>query len=227
MVDILAFGAHPDDCEFACGGILCKVAAEGKSIAIIDLSAGDKGSNGTLEERKKEGLEAVKLLNAKREYLDFRDCEITDSYENRLKLVKMIRKYQPKLVLAPLWNGEQNHPDHIACGLMARYACRYARFRNILPEIPSHRVGAILHYLFPANENPDFLVDVSDYVSDWKQLMECHKSQMKSNDYISWNLKAAAAYGVLTGTSHAQGLIKGNPLVINDLMTLSQGSLEI
>lgn len=227
MVDVLAFGAHPDDCEFACGGILCKLAAAGKSIAIVDLSLGDKGSNGTVEERKEEGLEAAKLLGAKREYLDFNDCEIIDSYKGRLKLVKVIRYYQPKIVFAPMWKGEQNHPDHIACGLMARYACRYARFRNILPEVPPHRVGSILHYLFPANENPDFLIDVADYVDNWKKLMECHETQMKSNNYVEWNLKAAACFGIMTGTSHAQGLVKGNPLVIDDPMALSHGSLEI
>lgn len=227
MVDILAFGAHPDDCEFACGGILCKMAAEGKSIAIVDLSPGDKGSNGSIEERKQEGVNAAKLIGAEREYLSFKDCEIFDTYQNRLELVKVIRKYQPKIVLAPLWKGEQNHPDHIACGLMARYACRYARFRNILPEIPSHKVGSILHYLFPAHGQPDFLIDVSEHVDTWKSLMECHKSQMKSNDYVDWNLKAAACYGVIASTSHAQGLVKGNPLVIDDFMSLSIGSLEV
>jgi N-acetylglucosamine malate deacetylase 1 len=227
MVDILAFGAHPDDCEFACGGILCKMAAEGKSLVIVDLSIGDKGSNGTEEERRQEGLDAAKLIGAEREYLDFKDCEIIDSYENRLKLVAAIRKYKPKIVLAPLWKGEQNHPDHIACGLMARYACRYARFRNVMPEIPPHKVGTVLHYLFPVHDQPDFLIDVSDHVDTWKQLLQCHKSQMKSNDYIGWNIKAAARFGIMTGTSHAQGLVKGNPLVIDDLMNLSKSSLEI
>lgn len=227
MVDILVFGAHPDDCEFACGGILCKMAAEGKSIAIVDLSLGDKGSNGTIDQRREEGFKAAKLLGVKREYLDFHDCEIIDNYPNRLKLVEAIRKYQPKLVLAPLWKGEQNHPDHIACGLMARYACRMARFRTILPDLPTHRVGSILHYLFPVHDQPDFLVDVSSYVDKWKKLMSCHQTQMKSNDYIDWNLKAAARYGIMTGTNYAQGLIKGNPMIIDDLMNLSKSSLEI
>ncbi len=227
MVDIMAIGAHPDDCEFACGGILSKMADQGKSIVIVDLSQGDKGSNGTVKEREQEGIEAARVIGATREYLDFKDCEIIDTYENRLKLVKAIRKHQPKLVLAPLWKGEMNHPDHIACGLMARYACRYARFKKILPEIPVHRPEGILHYLFPVHENPDFLVDVTDYVDTWKTMMEKHASQMKTNNYPEWNLNAARAFGLMIGTKYAQGLVKGNPVEVDDVMVVAKGSIEL
>lgn len=227
MVDIMAIGAHPDDCEFACGGILSKMADQGKSIAIVDLCLGEKGSNGTSDKRKKEGLLAAEVIGADRLFLDFNDCEIVDTYANRLKLVKVIRQLRPKLILAPLWKGEMNHPDHIACGMMARYACRYSRFKKILPEILPHRPSGILHYLFPVHENPDFLIDVSEYVDIWKEMMEKHASQMKTNDYPDWNLRAASKFGVMIGKKYAQGLIKGNPIEIDDLTFIEKGTLEI
>lgn len=227
MTDILAFGAHPDDIEFGCGAILAKMAAQGKKIVMVDLTLGDKSTNGTPEERRQEGIASAKLIGAERVYLDFKDCEIFDTYENRLKLVAVIRRYKPKLVLAPLWKGESNHPDHLACGAMARYACRYARFKKILPELPPHTVGGILHYLYPFHAIADFLVDVSDQVTTWKQMLECHKSQMLTLSYSDWNVRIAHALGVAVEGQYAQGLVKGNPIIVDDVMELSNQIREI
>jgi bacillithiol biosynthesis deacetylase BshB1 len=227
MTDILAFGAHPDDVEFGCGGILAKSAAQGKSIMIVDLTLGDKATNGNPQIRKAEGEAAALVIGAKRIYLDFSDCEVFDTYEGRLKLVKVIREFKPKLVLAPAWNGERNHPDHIACGLMARYACRYARFAKILPEIPIHRPDGILHYLPHAGKETDFLIDITPYVDTWKRMMEAHRSQMLTLPYSEKALKNAANYGALIDKPYAQGLLKGNPIVVEDVLTISCGTQEI
>lgn len=227
MVDILAFGAHPDDVEFACGGILAKMAAQGKTIAIVDLTLGDKGSNGTAGIRKEEGIAAAKIIGAHRSYLDFKDCEVMDDYASRLKLAAAIREYKPFLVLAPLWYGQETHPDHLACGQLTRHACRYARFKSLLPEVAPHRVKGLLHYLFPSQGNPDFLVDVSDHLETWKALVACHRSQMETRDYMDWNLRSAAHFGVLAGTAYAQGLVQGNPTVVEDIMTIGQGTIEL
>lgn len=227
MTDILAFGAHPDDIEFGCGAILAKMAAEGKKVVMADLSLGDKASNGTPEERRLEGLASAKLIGAERVYLDFKDCEIMDTYENRLQLVKVIRTYKPKLVLAPLWKGEINHPDHLACGVMARYACRYARFKNVLPDMPIHRIGGILHYLYPFHTMADFLIDVSDHVDTWRKMLECHTTQMQTHPFSEYNIRIAHALGVATGGQYAQGLVKGNPVIIDDIMVLSNQIREL
>jgi bacillithiol biosynthesis deacetylase BshB1 len=227
MVDVLILGAHPDDIEFGCGGIIAKLFIQKKSMVFVDLTSGDKGTFGTPHERREEGIKAAKLVNAERVYLDFRDCEIIDDYESRLKIVSVIRKYKPRIVLAPYWKGEQSHPDHFACGLLARYACRYARFAKILPEIPIHRPENILHYLHPAFMEPDFLFDVSDYIELWKKMMECHASQVKGHSYIDLVLQRASWLGSLIQAPYAQGLFKGHPVVIDDLMSLSKGSREI
>lgn len=227
MVDILAFGAHPDDVEFGCGGILAKAAAEGQSVVIVDLTLGQKATNGNPQLRKAEGEAAAAVIGAKRLYLDFIDCEVFDTYEGRLKLVKVIREYQPKLVLAPVWSGERNHPDHLACGLMARYACRYARFAKILPELPIHRVNGILHYLPHGGREADFLVDVSAHVEAWKRMMEAHRSQMLTLPYSDKALKNAANYGAMIDRPYAQGLLTGNPIVVDDILSVSRGTQEI
>jgi N-acetylglucosamine malate deacetylase 1 len=227
MTDILAFGAHPDDLEFGCGGILAKMSMQGKTIVMADLTLGEKGSHGTAQERRREAESSARIIGAERIFLDFSDCEIMDSYEGRLKLVTVIRKYRPRLILAPLWKGEQNHPDHLACGLMVRYACRYSRFAKILPELPIHQPEGVLHYLYPTYDNPDFIVDISEEVEVWKRMMTCFESQMKTFQYIDWNLRLAAKLGILIGTSYAQGLMKGNPIQVDDVMTLAKGTREM
>jgi bacillithiol biosynthesis deacetylase BshB1 len=227
MIDILVFGAHPDDIEFGCGGILAKMAAEGKTIIMVDLTLGDKGTYGNPEERKLEGQQAAAVIGATRVILDFKDCEILDTYEGRLQFVRVIRKYKPRLVLAPMWNGVGNHPDHLACGIMARYACRYARFAKILPEIPIHWVEGILHYLSLTDVQLDFLIDVSQHVDVWKKMMSCHKSQMQNFRYDEWNLHSATKLGSHMGVAYAQGLAKGNPIVIPDPFVVAQSTREL
>lgn len=227
MVDILAIGAHPDDIEFACGGILCKTAAAGKSIAMADLTFGDKATHGTPVERRLESENAAAVIGAKRIFLNFKDCEIFDTYEGRLQIVRLIRKEKPRLVLAPYWKGEQNHPDHLACGQMVRYACRYARFANILPDLPAHWVEGVLHYAPPTMAPVDFLVDVSEHVETWTKMMLCHGTQMQTFPYDEWNLRIASKWGVMIGCSYAQALIKGNPVVVEDVMSVSRGTREI
>lgn len=227
MTDVLAFGAHPDDVEFGCGGVLARLAAEGRKVVIVDLTSGDKGTYGTPEERRKEGLAAAAVIGAERIFLDFRDCEVADTYEGRLQLVRVIRHYRPSLVLAPLWEGPQNHPDHTACGLLARHACRYARFKNVLPEMPPHRVDGILHYVNPFVSQVDFIVDVTSHFETWKKMLACHKSQFVKFHYDEWNTRLANRFGVMIEKEYAQGFVAGNPIVVDDIMSIKRGTREL
>lgn len=228
MVDILAIGAHPDDIEFGCGGILAKMAAQGKSIAMLVLTLGEMGTHGTPDVRRQECNEAAQLIGATRFFLDLGDCQLMDTYEGRLELVKVIRECKPRLVLAPFWKGERNHPDHVACGAMARYACRYARFEKILPDVSTHRPEGILHYPPGGYTGPiDFIVDVTDHVEIWKEMINCHHSQLLTLPYLDWNLRIASRLGVLIHKPYAQGIIKGNPVVVDNLMDIAQGTVEL
>lgn len=227
MTDILAFGAHPDDVEFGCGGILAKAAADGKQIVIIDLTIGENSTNGDPAGRRNEGKNAAAVIGAKRAVLDFADCAIIDSFEGRLKLVEAIRKFKPKLVLAPMWEGIETHPDHSACGIMARHACRYAKFVKILSDLPPHAVEGILHYLPNAGGKADFLIDVTQHVPTWKKMMQAHESQLKTYPYDDWALKGAALLGTLAGVDYAQGLVKGNAIIVDDPFEIAKASREI
>lgn len=227
MTDILALGAHPDDIEFGCGGILAKAAAQGYTIVMADLTIGEKATHGTPEQRRQEGKLSSHVIGAKRVVMDFADCEIMDNYEGRLKLVKLFRDYRPRLIIAPIWKGEQNHPDHIACGLLARHACRYARFSKILPEIAPHAIEGILHYTSYQGIRPDFLIDVSDHIETWINMMDCHQSQHLTHPYKEWVLRQASQLGSMIGKNYAQGLVAGNPVVVEDLMQISKGIREL
>lgn len=225
--DIMAIGAHPDDIEFGCGGILAKMASQGKSIVFVDLTLGEKGTSGTPEVRRQEGIEAAKAIGASRVYLDFKDCEVFDTYEGRLKITAVIRQYRPKLILAPLWKGEMNHPDHIATGLLTRAAFRYSRLAKILPELPPFQPDGILHYLYPTIDHVDFLFDVTDQLEIWKKMMGHHASQHETRDFTGWNLQYAARLGSIINVPYAQGLVRGAPVIIDDLMCISKCSRHI
>ncbi|GAB4233565.1 MAG: bacillithiol biosynthesis deacetylase BshB1 [Chlamydiales bacterium] len=227
MVDVLVFGSHPDDVEFGCGGVLAKLASQGKTIVIVDLTLGEKGSNGTPTQRRDEAHAAAHLVNATRMNFEIEDCNVSDTYENRLLMVRIIREYQPRLVLAPMSKGEQNHPDHVACGAMARAACRYARFPNILPELPVHRPEGILHYMQRNFDVPTVLIDISEHVELWKKMIRCHASQLATFPYDDWVLEKASYWGKLIGVEYAQGFYACNPIVVEDIMTISKGTQEI
>jgi len=126
-----------------------------------------------------------------------------------------------------MWKGEQNHPDHIACGLITRYACRYARFAKILPELPIWCPEGVLHYLPHAGVAAEILIDVSDHVTAWNAMMSAHTSQFKTYPYSQWALREAAYLGGLMGKEYAQGLIAGNPIEIDDVMTVCRTAREL
>lgn len=225
--DILAVGAHPDDVDFCMGGILAKMSAEGSKVAILDLTSGEKGTHGTPTVRRKEGEKAAIVIGAKRFFLDFKDGSITDTPEGRKKIARVIRQLKPKLVFAPLWKGEMSHPDHFGCGELSRHAVRYARLEKMVPRVKKHQVDGILHYLFPYQENPDFLVDITPYADVWKEMMMCHESQMKTFDYAGWNMRSARKFGDMAGVVYAQGLIKGNPIIVETPLVISRGIREV
>ena len=110
-VDILAFGAHPDDVELGCGGALSKAVAEGKKVGIIDLTQGEKSTRGSIETRKKESLAAAKILGVDfRENLNFRDAFIFNDEKHQMEVIHVIRKYAPNGVLCNAI--KDRHTDH-------------------------------------------------------------------------------------------------------------------
>src|SRR4051812_44572804 len=136
-LDILAIAAHRDDVEQTCGGTLLKAAQAGQRTGILDLSQGEMGTRGSVNERAAEAEEAARLLRvAWRSALDIPDGRVENTFVNRLKIAKVLREQRPRVVILPYWQGR--HPDHYNCSTVAYEAC----FLAGLAKLGSTNMGA-------------------------------------------------------------------------------------
>ncbi len=218
---ILAFGAHPDDVEFGCGGLLIKEIKNGAQVKIVIGSLGEAGTNGTPESRKAEAEAAAKFIGAEIECIDMGgDCHILNTPENRIRLAEIIRVYQPDIVLAPSLMANQ-HPDHRAVAETVRDAARLARYGGLeeIKNIPVHAIDAL--YFYPSSAEfdarPDIIVDVSAHYEDWVKAMSCHKSQMKTREYLNLVSSKARYFGATIGVEYAVGLWASDSIRVENL----------
>jgi LmbE family N-acetylglucosaminyl deacetylase len=135
-VDILAIAAHRDDVEQTCGGTLLKMAQRGYRTAILDLTQGEMGTRGSPEERAREATQAAALLRvSRREALDIPDGRVENTWENRLKIARVLRQRRPRVVILPYWQGR--HPDHYTCSTLGYEACFLAGLGKLEQAQPS------------------------------------------------------------------------------------------
>lgn len=224
---ILAVGAHPDDVEFGCGGILVGEAARGSRVAICVCSRGESGTNGKPEEREAEAKAAADLLGATLAFLDLGgDCRIESSPRNTLAIAHQIRVTRPNVLLTPVTSPDQ-HPDHAAVGRTCRDAARLARYGGIveLGDLPPHTVDQVFGYAVtpgaePASDRPAIRVDISAHVDRWINLMECHRTQLRTRRYIDLQMARARLLGVEAGVEHAQALFPADDFLVRSLLEL-------
>lgn len=224
-LDLLAFGAHPDDVEVGCGGLLIKLKKRGYKTGLVILTQGEMGTGGTAEIRQNEVVEAASIMGAEIvAHLDMGDCMVEDNFQSRLIAAEYIRRHKPSIVLAPWWTGghgkRQSHPDHLACGRIAVNAANYATFKKLPIDLSPHRINALFHYFLPSEMAPTFVVDITDEYDQWIKALSAHKSQFlnpeKDRDYL-WSLESMArSYGGLIGAKYGQGYAIGEPLKIED-----------
>ena len=169
-LDILAFAAHPDDVEMSCGATIAKYAALGKNVGIVDFTQGQMGTRGTPELRLEEAEKAAEILKlATRENLGFEDIYFTNDIEHQLKVVEMIRKYQPEIVFA---NAQKDrHPDHEKAATIVKTAIFLSgleKLDTIIDDIKQEpwRPRSVYHYIQSTMLDPDFVEDVTGF---WKQ----------------------------------------------------------
>ncbi len=161
-LDVLAFGPHPDDVELAMGGTLLKLAHLGYKTGIIDLTAGERATRGTVETRAQEAEEAARILNAVvRETLDLGDGRLDVGWSAKLAVADVLRRYRPSLVFTNY--PENNHPDHTAAGVLIAEAAYLSGLRKLEIQGTPHRPHRVLYYLVPHKMTPSFVVDVSDF----------------------------------------------------------------
>ena len=176
LVDVLAVGAHPDDVELGCGGLLCVLKDRGYRFAIVDLTAGERGSRGTREERAREAKAAAELLGASgRECLGLPDAAVEDTPAAVRGMVEALRKWRPKLVVS-MHPGDR-HPDHAACARIVARAVFLAALRNVEAEGEPHRVGRVIRYSRHPWFVPRFVVDISEVVDRKLAAARCYASQ--------------------------------------------------
>jgi bacillithiol biosynthesis deacetylase BshB1 len=178
MVDLLAVTPHPDDAELLCGGTLISAAALGHKTGILDLSAGELGTYGTLEGRRAEAERAAEILGlTTRMALDLPDARIRNDEESRTRLVEAIRELRPRTVILPYFEGR--HPDHRVASQLGYDACYLAGLKNFPAAGEPHRPAKILYALAYREHalKPTFVVDTSDVFERKLEAIRCYASQ--------------------------------------------------
>lgn len=181
ILDILAFGAHPDDVEISAGGTLAKHISLGKSVALVDLTRGELGTRGTAETRDDEATAAMNLLGIQQRInLDLGDGFFEHNQANLIKVIEMIRLFQPELVLANA--TEDRHPDHAKGAKLVADACFLAGLPKIETQYNGEKQAAwrpkkIFHYIQDRYIKPDFAIDVSPFVEKKFDVLKCYRTQ--------------------------------------------------
>jgi len=214
---ILAFGAHPDDLEFAMCGTLIKLVEESHEVFGVVLTKGEMGTRGTAEERVKEVSKAADIVGYTLDILDFEDTKIEDKNESRLKIASIIRKYMPDIVFAPYYTNIFSHKDgaahfdHATTGHLVRHALRLAKFQKVKSEYEAHLVNHLIYYMVPKNKTPTFVNDVSKYVEKMVEAIRCHQSQI-NEEFIERLFIFRKYYGFMIGAKY------GEPFIVEDPM---------
>jgi bacillithiol biosynthesis deacetylase BshB1 len=175
-LDALAIAAHRDDVEIVCGGTVVKLADLGYKVGIVDLTQGEMGTLGSKEQREKEAQQAAEVMGVKiRENLMLPDSKVEPTWENKLKLVRMIRKYKPHLVILPYWT--QRHPDHAKCSQLAYDACYLSGLAKLDCPGESYRPFKIIYNSSFHQIQHSFIVNITDQFERKKKAVACYKSQ--------------------------------------------------
>ena len=229
QIDILAFGAHPDDVELFAGGTLAKMAALGHSTGIVDLSRGESGTRGTPALRKKEAAGAAKILGVKvRENLGLPDGDIRVTAEARLKIIRVLRKYRPLIVLTHYW--DDRHPDHVNTSRLVAEAVHHSGLAKIETGQMRYRPPTLLFFKLPTNVVPSFVIDVSDFVEQRSAAIAAYRSQLfdpasldpptnlSHPDFLTHIENVHSFYGTLIGKRKGEAFHFKGVLEMRDLM---------
>lgn len=177
MLDVLAFGAHPDDVEIQCGGTLLKMHSKGYLTGIVDLTRGEMGTRGTVEERRQEAEASAKILKISvRENLELPDGQLHLTESFRRKVAMVIRQHRPKIVLAPYF--QDSHPDHAYGGRLVFEGAFIAGLRKYDLPGEAYRPATLLYYPSHYEFSPGFIIDVTPFYAEKIKAIYCYQSQL-------------------------------------------------
>lgn len=232
LAPLLAFGAHPDDVEFGCGGVIAKETELGRAAHLVVCSRGEAGSHGTPKQRVAEARRAAKRLGATIEFIELDgDSRLEIRSVHAVRLAGIIRRLKPGVVFAPSVVQNQ-HPDHWRLGCLLRDAARLARYGGVreLRKMASHTIEQLLFYaVTPEAEPSDItpaLIDVSapEVIAAWTKAMEAHGSQTSARKYVELQIARARVNGLRAGVDYAIAVFPNDPLVLNSLAPISRGA---
>jgi bacillithiol biosynthesis deacetylase BshB1 len=235
-LDILAIAAHRDDVEQTCGGTMLKMAQLGHRTGILDLTQGEMGTRGTADDRAREATEAAKILKVSwREALDIPDGRVENTFDNRLKVARVIREQRPRVVILPYWKGR--HPDHYTASTLGYEACFLAGLRKVdWGAAPPHRPFKIVYATLYYDIRPTFVVDITDQFETRFQALMAYKSQFSDQEAgkdlfpaqaeIRARIDAMARYyGLLGGVTYAEPFLQKEVGLVEDLALIPVKSI--
>ena len=235
-LDMLAFGAHPDDVELGCSGTIAKEVSLGKKVGIIDLTRGELGTRGSVEIRNSESDKASEILGVSvRENLDMRDGFFINDEAHQLKIIQMLRKYRPEIVLCNAIIDR--HIDHGKGSKLVSDACFLSGLVKIETELNGEKQQAwrpkvVYHYIQWQNIEPDFVVDISGFLDKKMESVLAYGSQfydpnsnepvtpIASKNFLDSVKYRAEDFGRLVGVEYAEGFTTERYLAVNSLADL-------
>lgn len=235
-VDILAFAAHPDDIEIACGGTILKSINEGKKVAIVDLTQGELGTRGTIETRYEEATEASRIMGiSDRVNLKLKDGFFVQNEETLLKVIEQIRYFQPEIILAN--SITDRHPDHGKASKLISDACFLSGLRKIETTYNNdmqspHRPNAVYHYIQDRHIQPDFVIDITPFFEKRMQALMAYKTQffqpdsvepktpISGEDFKEFLIARMREFGRPIGVEYAEGFTVERYLGVRSLFDL-------
>ena len=242
-LDILALAAHRDDVEQTCGGTMLKMAQRGHRTGILDLTQGEMGTRGSAEDRAREAADAAKILcTSWRQALDIPDGRVENTWENRLKVARVIREQRPRVVILPYWKGR--HPDHYTASVLGYEACFLAGLAKLdagaaagrLATLPPHRPFKIVYATLYYDVRPTFVVDITEQFETRLQSLMAYKSQFSDQEAgkdifpaqaeIRSRIEAMARfYGMLGGVTYAEPFLQKEVGLVEDLTVIPVKSI--
>lgn len=225
--DVLAVGAHRDDCEIMAGGTLIKLTRMGYRVAVLDLTQGELGTRGSSHIREEESRLSAQVMGIHhRENLDLPDGGVEVTSETRLKMIDVIRRLRPGLIFTHYW--EHRHPDHVNTSRLVEESSFLAGLKKIETGTPPHRPRNIIYYLpFTFGVQPSFFVDITDYFQDKMNAVKCYRSQfldIEEDLHLTPHVKGVLEkvdyyngyFGRAVKVGYAEGFVIKTPILIPD-----------
>jgi len=233
--DILAIAAHRDDVEQTCGGTLLKMVECGRRTAILDLTQGEMGTRGTIEDRAREAGEAARILKVSwRQALDIPDGHVENTYDNRLKVARVIRQLRPRVLILPYWQAR--HPDHATASVLGYEAAFLAGLAKLDLGAAPHRPYKIIYASLYADVRPTFVVDISEQFETRFAALMAYRSQYQDQEQgsglfprqaeIRERIAAMAGfYGLLAGVRYGEPFVQKEVGLVDDLLAIPVQSI--